>query len=208
MKVIPLYGKMKTYSCRSYLVLGDWNRIEDRNTLVDTGTDGSIVEEIELISTGIGKNPVEQIMLTHSHFDHTGGIAALKKRFKSRVYAFHENDDVDELVRNGQYIKMGDRFFEVIHTPGHSHDSICLYCSEQKVLFSGDTMVRIMSPGGSYTPEFVAALEKLASLDIEVIYGGHDEPMTDHIRETILATVSNVRKSRITVTDSESGLAT
>jgi glyoxylase-like metal-dependent hydrolase (beta-lactamase superfamily II) len=58
------------------------------------------------------------------------------------VFAFSPNTDgVDCLVRDGDTVKMGDAYFEVIHTPGHSSDSICLYNRPAGVLFAGDTPV-------------------------------------------------------------------
>ena len=74
MKVISLKRHPKAYSCNAYLVLGSWNRLEDMNTLVDVGIDGFVIDEIERISTGCGKKPVEQVVLTHGHFDHAGGL--------------------------------------------------------------------------------------------------------------------------------------
>jgi glyoxylase-like metal-dependent hydrolase (beta-lactamase superfamily II) len=196
MKVIPLYGNRKVYSCRSYLVLGDWNRIEDRNTLIDTGSDGSIIHEIEKLSTGVGKRPVDQIILTHNHFDHVGGITALKERYKARVYAFAERNGVDEQLSDGRWIRIGDRYCQVIQAHGHSHDSICLYSPEQKLLFSGDTPIRIMTREGSYTNDFVRALEKIARLDIEIVYSGHDDPLEQGAGSVIRRSLENVLSSR------------
>lgn len=70
MKVFCLGGNDNNYSCKAYLILGDWNSLNDVNTLVDVGVDDWIVHEIEGVSTGVGKRPVEQIILTHSHYDH------------------------------------------------------------------------------------------------------------------------------------------
>ena len=55
MKIISLKKSDTVYSCNSYLILGDWNRIEDINTVIDPGTDGFILDEIEHLSTGVGK---------------------------------------------------------------------------------------------------------------------------------------------------------
>ena len=88
---------------------------------------------------------------------------------------------------------MGDRDFEVIHIPYHSNDSICLYCAEERVLFSGDTPVRILSAGGSYPPDFIASMERLANLDIEAIYSGHDEPVRSNAGRMIQATLVNIQ---------------
>ena len=73
MRIYPLKSSSSVYTCNSYLILGDWNRLEDINCLVDVGTDGSIAEEIRGMSTGFGKRPVERVICTHNHFDHVGG---------------------------------------------------------------------------------------------------------------------------------------
>ncbi len=195
MKIHRLKGSGGTYTAYAYLVLGSWNTLQDVNTLVDTGVDGSIISEIERISTGVGKRPVEQVVLTHGHFDHSGGAAAVKRRFGATVFAFTPHDTVDGLLRNGVDIVMGDRSFRVIHAPGHSSDSICLYCEREHTLFSGDTPVRIFSPGGTYSREFLDVLFLLKVLDIRTIYPGHDDPITGDIRGMIEKTIENVRAS-------------
>ncbi len=195
MKIHRLTGSGGTYTAYAYLVLGSWNTLQDVNTLVDTGVDGSIVSEIERISTGVGKRPVDQVVLTHCHFDHSGGAAAVKRRFGATVLAFAPGENVDGLVRNGVDIVMGDRSFRVIHAPGHSSDSICLYCEREHTLFSGDTPVRILTPGGTYSREFLEVLNLLKMLDIRIIYPGHDHPITGDIRGMIERTIENIRSS-------------
>jgi glyoxylase-like metal-dependent hydrolase (beta-lactamase superfamily II) len=205
MKVIQLKRSGKLYSCNSYLVLGDWNRLEDMNTVIDPGTDGFVLDEIEHLSTGCGKVAVEQVILTHNHFDHSGGVTALKERYGARVLAFADGPGVDELLRDGQFVRAGDEMLEVLHTPGHSSDSICLYAPAPKTLFSGDTPVRIRSPGDVYTQEYLEGLVRLSGRKIARIYSGHDEPITTLARETILETVANVRNSRIIATMHKAG---
>ncbi len=192
MKVIALKRNPKAYSCKAYLVLGSWNRLEDVNTLVDVGIDGFIIDEIERISTGCGKKSVDQVVLTHSHFDHAGGLPEVLRRYNPRIYAFNRNDYGGELIRAEQIIRMGDRNFCVIHAPSHSNDSVCLYCAEEKVLFSGDTSLRILSGDGSYDRAFTTLLGRLAGLDIELIYSGHDEPVTSNVGQMIRRTLKNV----------------
>ena len=148
MKVIPLAKNPLIYSCNSYLILGDWNRIEDVNTLIDPGTDSYILAEIESLATGFGKVAVEQIILTHNHFDHAGAIGELKQRFGAKVFAFVEMAGVDELLYHGAFIKAGDDYLEVLHAPGHSSDSVCLHCRSNRSLFSGDMQLRVRTPGG------------------------------------------------------------
>ncbi|MBC8019090.1 MAG: MBL fold metallo-hydrolase [Verrucomicrobia bacterium] len=118
MKIIPL-GKSETvYSCNSYLILGDWNRIEDLNTIIDPGTDGFILEEIARLSTGVGKTPVAQVILTHNHFDHAAGLKSLKERYNARVLAFSDGPWVDEILSDGQFVKAGDDSWKCCILPG------------------------------------------------------------------------------------------
>lgn len=192
MRVIEL-TQAPLYTCRSYLLLGDWNVLGDVNTLIDPGTDGSIIDEIETISTGCGKIPVEQVILTHNHFDHAAGLRKIKERYGARVYAWNDGPDIDETLRDGQILMAGDDQLQVLHTPGHSSDSVCLYNARHRILFSGDTQLRINTPGGSYTPEYIHSLQRLSHLKIDIIYSGHDEPMKQAIMKTIALTLKNVK---------------
>ncbi|MFZ4860205.1 MAG: MBL fold metallo-hydrolase [Desulfuromonadaceae bacterium] len=183
------------YTCRSYLLLGDWNVLSDVNTLIDPGTDGSVIDQIEKLSTGCGKIPVERIILTHNHFDHSAGVDVVKKRYGSRVYAWCDGKDVDELLRHGQLIKAGDDQLQVLHTPGHSSDSICLYSNAHRILFSGDTQLRIRTTEGVFPPEYIETLRRLSILKIDTVYSGHDEPIVKNVHGIILETLRNVRNS-------------
>lgn len=198
MRIISLRKSDEVYSCNSYLLLGEWNRIDDVNTLVDPGIDDFILDEIEKISTGFGKVPVEQIILTHNHFDHAASVIRLKEYFNARVYAASPGPGVDELLHDGQYIKAGDGILEVIHTPGHSSDSISLYAPEEKALFCGDTQVRVRMPGGMYTREYLDGLLKLASRKITSIYSGHDPVVREGAQQVIAETIRKIRSSTVT----------
>ena len=193
MRVVELLRAPSLYTCRSYLLLGDWNVLGDVNTLIDPGTDGSVIDQIETLSTGCGKVPVEQIILTHNHFDHAAGIEVFKKRYGTRVYAWCSGKDVDELLRDGQLITAGDEQLQVLHTPGHSSDSICLYNGTRRILFSGDTQLRVRTAGGVFAPEYIETLRRLSTLRIDTVYSGHDEPIYHGAEEIILETLRNVR---------------
>jgi len=199
MKVMCLKKSRTKYTCNAYLILGTWSTLKDVNTLVDVGTDGSIVEAISKIYTGVGKKPVEQIIITHEHFDHAGGIKEIRSLYNAKVYAFKQFEGVDETLKDGQIVRIGDRDFEVIHTPGHSSDSICLYCEEDKTLFSGDTPLRVSTPGGSYSIEFIQALENLIRRDVRTIYSGHDNPVEENAGDMIRRTLLNVKSSSLIV---------
>jgi glyoxylase-like metal-dependent hydrolase (beta-lactamase superfamily II) len=194
-KVICLPHADHVYSANAYLILGTWNHIGDANTLIDVGADASILREVDKASTGVGKNAVDQVILTHNHFDHNGGLAAVREHYKPVVFAHCAGDGVNVLVKDGQLLRAADGFLQVIHTPGHSSDSICLYSPELKALFCGDVPLVIRSAGSSYSDDFVAALEKISKLDIRVIYSGHDVPISEGAHELIRMTLANVHNS-------------
>lgn len=199
MRVFALPGHGRTYSCVSYLVLGDWNRLEDVNTLVDTGADESVVAAVETMATGFGKRAVEQVVLTHHHFDHAGGAAAVKERWGARVLAAAPGPAVDEVVGDGRALRLGDREALVLRTPGHSHDSLCLFAPEEGALFSGDTSIRIAGAGATYSVDYARTIERLAGLAVRAIYPGHGDPVTEGARELLAATAEAVRRSVITL---------
>jgi glyoxylase-like metal-dependent hydrolase (beta-lactamase superfamily II) len=197
MKVIKLKSNPEKYSCNSYLVLGDWNKLDDVNTLVDTGSDAFIIQEILTINTGVGKEPIDRIILTHTHFDHVGGVTAVRGKFGSAVYAYIAYDEKCSKLKDGELLRMGDVYFDVIHTPGHSSDSICLYNKSQEVLFTGDTQIRITSTDGTYTRDYIETMERLAALNVKIIYPGHGEIIDDYPQELLLSSLRNIKKSKI-----------
>lgn len=192
MKIIPLKKNDKQCCCRSYLLLGDWNRIADINTVIDPGGDDFIVSEIERLSAGFGNIAVSQVILTHNPLGHAGGIQALRKRYNARVLAFRDGAGVDRSLIDGQFVKAGDATLEVLHTPGHSPDSICLYAPSEKAIFSGDTQLRVMMPGEMYPRDYIDGLMKIACRDVLRIFPGHDNPITSGCQEMILHTVRNL----------------
>ena len=96
--------------------------------------------------------------------------------------------------RDAQTLRCGDRMFEVIYTPGHSNDSICLYCQEDGVLFVGDTPVIIRSTDGSYEEVFIQALERLCRKDVKAVYFGHGEPLFDDCNARLRSSLRNVKE--------------
>ncbi len=197
MRIIQLKSNPKVYSCNVYLVRGDWNTLSDVNTLIDTGADGYIIDEISSISTGAGKTPVEQVVLTHEHFDHTGGLGPIKEKYNPKVYSYAIINGTSIKVHDNMELKIGDTTARILYTPGHSHDSICVYFDEGHILFSGDTTLNIRSTGGSYDRHFVEVLERLSKLKIKSIYPGHEYPYHEGIQSMINNSLENVLKSKI-----------
>ena len=186
MRIVTLENSGNVYTSQVYLVLGGRSRLEDVNTLVDVGQDPAILASVVKAPTGVGKWPVERVVLTHGHSDHCALLPRVLEAFHPTVFAFSPNiDGVDGLLRDGDTIKMGDGVFEVIHMPGHSSDSICLFNEAEGVLFAGDSPVLITSSCGTYEAGFLVALEKLCARDVRRIYFGHGAPLTQRCNERL-----------------------
>jgi hydroxyacylglutathione hydrolase len=121
------------------------------------------------------------ILVTHHHGDHTGGIAELKQRHRCRVVAPQQEASkiplVDETVREGGKVSVGKLTANVIETPGHTAGHISYWFHADKLVFAGDTLFSIgcgrVIEG---TPEMMwASLLKLRDLpDDTQIYCGHE----------------------------------
>ncbi|QLH75426.1 MAG: MBL fold metallo-hydrolase [Methanomassiliicoccales archaeon] len=130
--------------------------------IVDTGTGIHSKEVIRSIERILGGNSPSKIILTHMHFDHVGGASELSEKFSADVF-IHEVDAAsvesgDSLttaakmfgrmlkkvgvkrLKDGDIISNGSSDFTVIHTPGHTAGSICLFEPESRTLISGDTV--------------------------------------------------------------------
>lgn len=168
------------------------------NTLIDVGRDPKIFDILPNESTGVGKRAVEQVIITHNHYDHTGMLNAVIDRYHPRVCAFSPNlAGVEIHLRDEDEIRVGDRNFEVIHIPGHSSDSICLYCKEDGALFAGDTPVIIRFAGETYTAAFLKALERICRKNVMSIYFGHGSPKTEGCNQALAESLLRVRESTI-----------
>lgn len=194
MKIVNLSNHNKIYTSNVYLITGDWNRLDDVNTLIDVGRDPDIIEKIDNASTGVGKQRIEQIILTHSHYDHATLLPLIKKRYNPKTFAASlVLAEIDVILKGGEKLKIADRDFEVIYTPGHSIDSICLYCEKEKVLFAGDTPLVIRSKDTTFEDGFIQALEYISNKDIETIYFGHGEPMRINCKQTLINSLENAK---------------
>ena len=87
------------------------------------------------------------ILVTHHHHDHTGGIAALKKKYHCRVVApageAAKIPAVDETVHEGDKVSVGKLSAKVIETPGHTLDHIAYWFPKDQIAFVGDTLFSI-----------------------------------------------------------------
>jgi hydroxyacylglutathione hydrolase len=121
------------------------------------------------------------ILVTHHHHDHVGGIAELKQKYHCRVVAPHDKKvaiaNADQRVANGDVVKVGGLLARVLETPGHTLDHISYVFDSEKTVFAADTLFSIgcgrVIEG---TPEMMwNSLRKLRDLpDDTDVYCGHE----------------------------------
>ena len=122
---------------------------------------------------------VKYIINTHHHFDHTLGNTTLSASTEAKIVQ-HESSELehDIAVKDGDKIQFGRSQLLVLHTPGHSKDSICLV--GDKKLFSGDTLFvgncgRVDLPGGSAAELYHSLFDILYALDDDLeLFPGHN----------------------------------
>jgi glyoxylase-like metal-dependent hydrolase (beta-lactamase superfamily II) len=117
-------------------------------------------------------NP-QQILITHSHFDHTGALRELKDRLSVSVAA-HPDDaknlpiTPDIYLHGGDHVSFGEIRLKVLHTPGHTPGSLCFI--HDPYLFSGDTIFPA-GPGRTGTPQAFEQILKSLREKIFVLPG-------------------------------------
>jgi hydroxyacylglutathione hydrolase len=158
------------------------------------------------------KLTLKQIVITHAHIDHVGGAMKLKAATGAPIL-MNQNDyallkmldmqaawvgmrppgavEVDEGVSQGRVLKIGEISSNVIHTPGHTEGSICLYFPEEKKLIAGDTLFagsigRTDLPGGSMEKIMRSLHSQLMALpdETEVVPGHGPATTIGEERET------------------------
>jgi len=187
-RIVPLISS--GYDSNAYVLLGE------RVAVIDTGLSAESMRS--RIAGVVEAERVELVLNTHAHIDHCGG----NRTFGNAEVLLHELDaeaassgsyygtaslfgtggecKPGRLLKDGARVDLGGEVLEVIHTPGHTPGSICLYLRERGALFSGDTLFaggsfgRTDLPGGDMR-QLVESLRRIAELDIEVLYPGHME---------------------------------
>ncbi len=122
---------------------------------------------------------LENILITHHHYDHTGGVEQLKKSHECNVYGPHDSpfNGVEIKLKENDEISIHGSTFKIIEVPGHTLDHIAYYSEEQNTLFCGDTLFS----GGcgrifEGTPDqMYESLSKLSVLELSTkIYCTHE----------------------------------
>jgi glyoxylase-like metal-dependent hydrolase (beta-lactamase superfamily II) len=191
----------------------------DYLTVVDPGNDYTIFGELEKLGYSI--LDIRKVVLTHGHRDHAMGVFELL-RFPPVV----ENKQVEIIMhaagpkefkelttgagfpptelKGGETIELSGHEWEVIHTPGHTLDGICLYHAPTKTLISGDTvlpdaMADADKTGGGRMDHYVYGLKQLLKRDVAHLLPGHGVPVAFTARRTIEETYEGVMMKVIEV---------
>ena len=121
------------------------------------------------------------ILITHHHHDHVGGVAELKQKYNCRVVAPHDNAasiaDVDLRAAQGDVVRVGDLLARVLETPGHTLDHISYVFDSEKALFAADTLFSIGCGRvfeGTYPMMWDSLLKLRALPDDFKLYCGHE----------------------------------
>ena len=180
-------------------IIGDENTREAM--VIDPGDD---IEDVLAILRR-HQLQVKQIVITHAHIDHVGGAMKLRAATGAAIL-LNENDyallqmldiqaqwigmaapgkvEIDASLGGSDRVTAGGLTADVMHTPGHTEGSICLYFPAEKKLIAGDTLFagsigRTDLPGGSFPKILDSLHEKVLALpDDTVVIPGHRSSTT------------------------------
>lgn len=180
--------------------------LEEGRTLIDVGNMYGLVDELQDLGP---LDCIERILLTHSHFDHVGGVEEIYQLVSPDLYihplakeylALHrepfpsffkalDNANKIKLVQDGDVID-GDPPLRVIHTPGHTAGDVCFFDESSGALFSGDAVLPqkeklagiLSKPDevcGGRMADKIKALQRLLQLPVRHLLPGHGRPILD-----------------------------
>lgn len=214
--IVPIHGANPgTFTGRgnwTYLLTGR------KPVLIDAGVGERA--HIDEIARHLRGGPAE-VIVTHAHPDHATGVTALAERWphlRFRKLPWTEQDSKYSVpwiaLTDGQVLEAGDDTVEVVHTPGHAPDHICLWQKSSRTLFSGDlvvagsTVVIPASHGGSLA-QYLRSLRRISALAPARLLPAHgaaiDDPQRiireyiDHRRERERQVMSAVKSGSTSI---------
>ncbi len=174
-------GPMTGLGTNSYLIGSD------RLSLVDPGPADE--EQLQSFLTAIGDATLENILITHTHGDHSPGALALQAETGANLIGLKAPDVVghdktftpDREYRDEDVIDCGEYSVRLIATPGHVSNHICFLLREEQLLFTGDHILQgttpvILPPDGDMSA-YLDALERLLTIPLKALAPGHGEIM-------------------------------
>ena len=152
-------------------------------TVIDPGP--AMQEHIDVI-TAAAPN-IKQILVTHTHPDHSPGVRLLKENLGVPAYGMLTNSSKNQdqtfsperILDDGEVFQEEEFSIEVVHTPGHASNHLCFILKEEKLIFTGDHIMNgstvVIGPPDGNMKQYIQSLEKLKDYDIEKIAPGHGE---------------------------------
>lgn len=190
----------KKPASHTYLVKG-----ASKYVLIDPGLPGGM-EHLRTCLAAVGLEPedIHLVVLTHEHMDHVActpffsptavvaahALAANKIALQDDFVMMNRAFDLEthpfrvDLCFEGECtLELGDYRLRVMHTPGHSSGSICLYEPDHRLLFTGDTVMAAGVMGGIFgsgnISDYIATLRRLSALRVDEFYPGHGRLSSD-----------------------------
>lgn len=181
-------------SSHSYLIRGDY-----KNVLIDSGVDKNFSKlQKSLLTLGLKIRDIDIVINTHEHFDHIGAnryfqdyalisahrFAATKITVEDRYVTMYKSGDLNApslkvhlWLESKSRFNLGNYSLNIIHTPGHTSGSICIYEPVRKILFAGDTVfaggtLSYIGESGS-VGDYIDSISHLATRKINELYPGH-----------------------------------
>ncbi|MFP8873105.1 MAG: MBL fold metallo-hydrolase, partial [Myxococcota bacterium] len=154
--------------------------------LLDTGQ--GIPEYLPVLERALEETgcTIQEIVLTHGHPDHIGGVSQIRERFgELEVKKFPLPDEFFEItaLEDGSVVRTEGASLRAIHTPGHALDHLCFMLEEESALFSGDNVLGV---GTTVIPaqsgdlaDYMASLERVLSQEPGRIYPAHGPCIED-----------------------------
>ena len=158
--------------------------------LIDTGS--GLKEYTTLLTehlAAFGAPSIQQILLTHVHPDHIGGVEAVRGLFPAipcHKFPWPEADaGWPECIpiQDGEVFSGPGYTLRAIHSPGHARDHICFYLEEEQALFTGDVVLgvgtTVIPQNGGDLGDYLETLRNLLGLEVKRLYPGHGPVIED-----------------------------
>jgi glyoxylase-like metal-dependent hydrolase (beta-lactamase superfamily II) len=164
----------------------------DEVAVIDPGPDDA--GHIEAIVGASMRERVRWILVTHHHIDHSAGVARLKEATGAEIVAFGPPKSAatsghgagwapDRKAKDGEVIEGTEWGLEVLHTPGHASDHLCFFLEEERVLFTGDTVLSgttaVINPPDGDMAAYLQSLERLRKRRLTRLCPGHGDVMEE-----------------------------
>ncbi|MGL4562183.1 MAG: MBL fold metallo-hydrolase [Brevinema sp.] len=213
-------------TAHSYLLTGE------KNILIDVGTRETFFHlKEQLYYLNLHIDDIDQVILTHSHYDHTGALeyfgnseilchplcfSALDLQDEECIYALKYQAKLPvlpkkiTLLQDNDHITNGSQIWKIIFTPGHSIDGICLLEQQNGILISGDTLFArgipaLITHSGSDSSLF-ESIKKLETHHINLILPGHgitDNNPTKSLLTTKEHIINRIKKTQDLIKNGE-----